>query len=181
MGTLAPFLGLLEANANNKSPEPPIVYPMGSLILVGVVLVVLGFLFWLMVIYANRIAQTAPLGEHVRDVFYTQKQEQILKSLSEKWDRREFHRDIVHERDWLQKNPVPDVPEGLEGDYTADTARSQFLERGWVGTLLPGGLGGSSPATREEVARETQRTDYIGGLRRLERTVDQEARPALYP
>jgi hypothetical protein len=62
MGTLAPFLFLLQANATGKSTEPPVVYSTGSLILVGVVLVVLGLLLFVMVYYSNRIAQTVPPG-----------------------------------------------------------------------------------------------------------------------
>ena len=91
------FLAVLLFQASDASA---LLYPTSSLVLVGVVLLVLGLLFLLMVYYSNRIAQTGPLGVQVRDAFYTVKQQQILKSLSERFDRGEYHQDVLDDREW---------------------------------------------------------------------------------
>jgi hypothetical protein len=171
MWAFAAFLLFLQTTATSKDGGPVVEYKIGPLILVGAVLAVLGLLFWLMLSYSNRVAQTGPLGVQVKEALYTLREQQIVKALSEKWDQKAYHQDTVNDQVWLAANPVDEVPETLKGDYAVETARRQALERGLVGTFLPGF--GTSDQKSEHIE---QRSQYIGRLRKWEDTVNQEAR-----
>jgi hypothetical protein len=171
MWVFATFLLLLQTAATSKDNGPVVEYKIGPLILVGAVLAVLGFLFWIMLSYSNRVAETGPLGAQVKDALYTLREQQVVKALSEKWDRKAYHQDTANDQIWLAAHPVAEVPETLKGDYAVEAARTQALERGWVGTLAPGF------GTRDQTTGYLeQRSQYIGLLRKWEDTLNQEAR-----
>jgi hypothetical protein len=95
-------------------PVAEIRYAIGPLILVGLVMLVLGALFLLMLSYSNRIAQTGPLGTQVTDALITIKQQQIVKALDEKWSAGGYHRELIGNGEWLSQNPVPRAGESVD-------------------------------------------------------------------
>jgi hypothetical protein len=152
-------------------------YARDPLILVGVVMLVLGGLFYLMVAYSNRIAQTGPLGTQVTDALITIKQQQIVKALDEKWSNGGYHRELVGNKAWLSQNPFPPVPDNLSTDYSVEAARRQLLQSGGIGTLMPGLTDpwGAPAENADEISKA--RTAYHQRLRSWETSVlDQAAR-----
>jgi hypothetical protein len=119
--------------------------------------------------YANRVAQTGFLGDHIKQALYTLKQQEIVKSLSEKLESGGYHQDTLQDGCWLATHPLPEIPQILQGDYAVQSARTQVLERGQVGTLMPGMFSPDEP-------KDNERIEYLGRLREWADTVGQEAR-----
>ena len=161
-----------QAPGQQGSPPAVLHYDTGPLMLVGVVLLVLGGLFYLMLSYSNRIAQTGPLGTQVTDALRTIKQQQIVKALDEKWSAGGYHQELLGNAEWLSQNLPPPMPDDLAGDYSAQIARRQLLQSGRVaGGAPPPGLGGPGDVISKP------RAEYVQSLRNWETSVlDQAAR-----
>jgi hypothetical protein len=144
------------------------------MLLVVFVLLVLGYLFWVMIMYSNRIAQTGPLGIQITDALDEVRKQRVTKALNEKWEAGEYHREVLIDQAWMSAHAAPAVPDELKGDWPSTDARRQLLQRARVGTLPPGGFGES-----ESDQRTKSRREYLDTLRGLEETYEAEARRRL--
>ncbi|MGC2110421.1 MAG: hypothetical protein WA655_12945 [Candidatus Korobacteraceae bacterium] len=169
MGVLSSCLFLCHVHAAQLAFCISVSYGTGPLVLAGSVLVLLAFLFFLMLKYSNRVAQTGPMGEQVRAALSTVRQQQILKSLSEKWEAGGYHQEVVSEKTWLTENPIPPAnTHVLENNPDIRSVRSRAVATGRVGTFLPA-FGHEDPSIQSE------RSDYQAELRRWGDTVNDTA------
>lgn len=158
--------------ASDQQEAPPIVpVQYARMLLVVFVLLVLAYLFWAMILYSNRIAQTGPLGIQITDALDEVRKRRVLKALDEKWEAREYYRELLSDEAWMSEHAVPAVPDELKGEWASREARHQLLQRGRIGTLPPEFGDESETQQTKKVRRE-----YLETLRAVEATYDAEAR-----
>lgn len=143
-------------------------YSAGALGFAALLVVLLGFLFFMLLGWSHRLDQASYLGnvyeESVEDFEY----KRLAVTPTEKWERSEYHREIASDPAWLAKHPEPTRPEGLEGWYRDPWSAGTRPPGLGEGT---GGLVGDAPS--EEVRRKQQ--DYNRAMREWEGLVRAEA------
>ncbi len=156
-------------DGRNSDEEQGAYIQYARMLLVVFVLLVLGYLFWVMIVYSNRIAQTGPLGIQIVDALNEVRRQRVMKSLGEKWDAGEYHKEVLSDQVWMSEHASPAIPDELEGDWASRDARRQLRQRGRIGTLPPG-----YEDEPEQIKKLSE--SYLATLRGLEEIYDAEAR-----
>jgi hypothetical protein len=164
--------------AQQMSAQTAVHYELGPMVLAVIVLLVLGYLFWIMIHYANRLAQTGPLGFQVKEALRTIRQQTIIKTLAEKWEAGKYFQEVMNDSVWLLSHPIPAVPDSLKDDTMVRSARNFLFETRRFGRtsegpspFYMGGLGGS------ESEKDQMRNSFLQDLRTWEaETMEPEAR-----
>jgi hypothetical protein len=143
-------------------------YSAGALGFAALLVVLLGFLFFMLLGWSHRLDQASYLGnvyeESVEDFEY----KRLAVTPTERWERNEYHREIASDPAWREKHPEPTRPEGVERWYRDPWS---------AGTRPPGlgegmgGLGGDAPS--EELRQKQQ--EYNRAMRQWEDMVRAEA------
>lgn len=126
-------------------------------LLVGLVLIVLAFLFYWVFSYSHRLEQTSYVGEILGRALFSVERQRRISEIEEAWQRGKYHMDAVNDETWRSEHPLPTRPGG--DSFLIDIAVQQLEQQGRVGTLPPFG-------TQDE-----QTTKYLSELRSWEKGV----------
>ncbi len=114
----------------------PTQYSEGSMLLVVAIIVLLGGMFVLLLWWSNKLDQASYLGRLYRDTIEEIEYGRIATVLREKFEKREFHAEVLEDPDWLANNPKPEVPPEIADYYTDASHETDPYASDRLGSLI---------------------------------------------
>jgi hypothetical protein len=88
-------------------------YSLLSFLIVIALVLLLGLLFWFLFKWSNKLDQASYLGTLYKDTIQDIEFKRLKSDVTEKWDKGEFHKEVVQNEVWLSGNPIPPMPKEL--------------------------------------------------------------------
>lgn len=153
-------------------------YSFGAMVIVVLVLVLLGGLFILLFWWSNKLDQASYLGSLYRDTLEEIEYRHLATALREKLDKGQYHEEVTQDFGWLNLNPEPTLPDGLQPEtWGGDTDWNSDPYAGSTTSFSTGSTGGGTELTlnqREDIQKK--RATYYHEVNLWRRKVDNEAK-----
>ncbi len=154
-------------------------YSNGALLVVILLFVLLGFLFYLLIIWSNRLDQTGYLGTLYSDTIQEIEYKRLNGPLKWKLDTYGYHREILQDPDWSRANPRPEIPDILSDEpWLLDQRLLEFKESDsrWSSSPpTPSYYGTGSGTAEDEKTKEVARKAFDREISRWKEQIGREA------
>ena len=104
-------------SATSTTEGTTIVLNWFSVWIVTILIALLAFLFWLLIMYSNRLDQTSYVARLYHQAIEKSEYEAMENRIRDKYATQGYVRDVLETTEWAEKNPEPPYPAPQAEDY----------------------------------------------------------------